>query len=176
MKKKQWLLIFSVLCLLLVAGKGILAYLRDTDQAVNTFVVGNNEISITEEFDPPQKDQKTVKKPVIVNTGMTDGYVRAKVNLSDSRAKDYLSYYYDQSMGMNTTDWKKGTDGWLYYQSILRVGEKTAPLFTHIKVLGSIPDEFWGFSIDVVCESVQSAGFQNAQEAFEALEKGGGKG
>lgn len=160
------------LCLLNV--NVIAAYFSDADEKVNTFSVGHNEITIEEEFDPPIKDQKTVKRPTAKNTGRVDCYVRAKVIISDSRACPYFEYYYNDSLGFNTQNWIEGDDGWMYYDSILEVGEKTTPVFTHIKLLDSIPDSFLGFTIDVVFESVQSNDFETAEDAFGALIKGGG--
>ena len=73
-----------------------------------------------------------------------------------------------ESSGMNTTDWKIGEDGWFYYQNILKTGEKTSPVFTHIQLQENIPDMLKDFTIDVLFESVQSEGFADAHEAFIA--------
>lgn len=172
MKKKIFFLLTALICLLMITAEDTTAYLMDAEEKVNTFVIGNNEITIEELFDPPQKGQTTVKKPVIKNIGMTDCYVRARILLSDSRAADYFSYEKDPSFGFQENVWDEAEDGWLYYQPVLKIGETTAPLFTHIRLSDSIPDLFLGFRIDVVCESVQSEGFQNSQEAFSALEGG----
>lgn len=154
--------------------KNISAYFLDADQEINSFKIDKNEIIIEEEFQTPQKGEKTVKRPMALNVGETECYVRARIILSDSRAKDYINYYCNDTKGFDTSKWKESTDGWLYYADTLKVSEKTVPVFTHIQLLDSMPDIFMGCSIDVIFESVQSEGFKNAQEAFGALGKEGG--
>ena len=162
-----------VVCVFFMAG-GVLAYLSDADRALNVLEVGGNTITAEEEFEQPGRGKKTVKKPTAVNTGSNDCYVRARVVLSDSRAADYLTYYNNSTAGFNTASWVEDGDGWMYYKYILKTGEKSDPVFTHIE-LSHIPDSLLGFTIDVVFESVQSEGFDNARDAFESLEKGGGQ-
>ncbi|MCI7181083.1 MAG: hypothetical protein SOY12_07520 [Schaedlerella sp.] len=155
-----------VLLAMIAAAAG--AYLADGDRQENRFSVGNNKLIIDETYEIVEPGSKTVKKPQAENTGKGDCYVRGRVILSDSRAEEYLEYYMGESSGMNTTDWKIGEDGWFYYQNILKTGEKTSPVFTHIQLQENIPDMLKDFTIDVLFESVQSEGFADAHEAFIA--------
>lgn len=173
MRKKSVLLLLVSLLVIIAVGS-VSAYMADAKKKVNTFSIGYNEITTEEEFEETEKGKKTVKKPMARNTGSVDCYVRGKVLLSDSRADDYFEYYCEDVLGFNTQDWVEADDGWMYYTSVLKVGEKTSPVFTHIKLSALIPDALLDFTIDVVFESVQSNDFENAQDAFSALSKGGG--
>lgn len=150
------------------------AYFTDADTAVNSFFVDKNMIEVSEEFEQPVKGEKTVKKPLVINTGNTTCYVRAMVVVSDSRAKEYFAIYANSTEGINTADWKEASDGWLYYSHAVKKDEKTTPVFTHIFLAEEIPDSLLGFTVDVIFESVQSKGYGSASEAFESLKEGGG--
>lgn len=67
---------------------GTAAYFLSHENVDNTITVGNNEISIIEDFDAPTKlttGLNTYKKNVSVeNTGTTNAFVRVYVNFSDS--------------------------------------------------------------------------------------------
>ena len=163
----------TALLLIVVSIGAISAYFVTTDEEVNDFYVDKNEITVEEEFDKPEKGKKTVKKPVALNTGSADCYVRAMVVVSDSRAAEYFKYYNNNTAGFNTSDWTSDSDGWMYYKYTLESGERTSPVFTHIQVLDSMPDAFMDFTIDVVFESVQSENYSSAKTAFASLAKGG---
>ncbi len=154
-----------------IFGAGsIFAYLSDGDRANNAFSVGSNTIVPEEPFDPVEPGKKTVKEPKAGNTGTVDCYVRAKVLLSDSRAEEYLTYYTSSTEGFNKTVWSEEQDGWLYCEKPIAPGEKTAPVFTHIKLKEELPEELKDVAIDVIFESVQSEGFADAKTAFTAVE------
>ena len=140
------------------------AYFTDADRAVNDLGFGVNTIVPEEDFEEPEKGRETVKNPKAVNTGNVPCYVRAKVFLSDSRiALDYESY-------LNTADWRKSeSDGWYYYNGILKPGETTPALFDRILLTEDIPEEVQEAELNVIFTSVQSEGFENAASAFAAL-------
>lgn len=161
----------SVGALVFMLGAGsIFAYLSDGDHAHNVFSIGSNTIVPEEPFDPVEPGKKTVKEPKAENTGTVDCYVRAKVLLSDSRVEEYLTYYTSSMEGVNKTVWNEDKDGWLYCEKSIAPGEKTAPVFTHIKLKEELPEEIKDVAIDVVFESVQSEGFEDAKTAFTAVE------
>lgn len=159
-----------VITIVLAASvSGVLAYLTDTDKEVNTVTVAHNQIVPVEEFEKPIIGEKTVKKPQAENVGNISCYVRAKILLSDSRAASHIDYYYKNVLGFNTRDWLEENDGWLYYQSVLDVGELTTPIFDHIQLKEAIPSEIDDLSIDVIFESVQSTGSSGPIEAFASI-------
>ncbi|WP_251391130.1 hypothetical protein [Mediterraneibacter agrestimuris] len=162
-------IVFAVAAAILGIGS-VMAYLSDGDRAVNAFSIGSNEIVPDEPFDPVEPGKKTVKEPKAENTGTVDCYVRAKVLLSDSRAGEYITYYTGSTEGFHTKAWVKAEDGWMYYGDPVAPGEKTPAVFTHIKLKQDIPDFIKDAAIDVVFESVQSDGFEDAETAFKSIE------
>lgn len=171
MKNIKLPLILAFCLLLAGAGipKGIHAYFADRDRAENELSIGVNRIEPEEPFDPPSPGSRTVKKPMVRNTGNIDCYVRCQILLSDSRAEDYLTYYYGEEPGMNDEDWVPAADGWRYLNAALAPGELSAPVFEEILLSTSIPKELSGFTIDVVYESVQTEGYEKAATAFAAV-------
>lgn len=168
---------FLGMCILFGVGvhtRHMNAYFSDTDEAMNRMVIGNNKIRIEEVFQEPFIGEKTIKEPKVENTGSVDCYVRGRILLSDSRAEIYLKYFNEEHAGINTTDWEADSDGWIYYKNVLKVGETTAPVFTHIKLAEEFPQILEGFTVDLVFESIQVNEFSNSKEAFASLaEKGG---
>lgn len=164
--------LFAGILLCLKIGK-MNAYLMDEKKLVNTVTIGKNVIVIDEAFEKPVKEKKTVKEPCIKNTGTVDCFVRAKVVVTDSRSEEYLNYYYGEQEGWNEKEWTVYEDGWIYYKDILKVGECTRPIFSHVKISADLPDAFADFSVDVLAESVQAEHFTDAKEAFMAIGVGG---
>lgn len=168
------LLVILFLFISLFTIRGTVAYFTDADTVVNSFFVDKNAIEAVEEFEPPIKGKRTLKSPAALNTGSTNCYVRAQVIVSDSRAEEYFSFYYNDTEGFNAGDWKEESDGWLYYCKNLKKGEMTTPVFSHVFLSENIPDNLLGFTVDVIFESVQSKGYISARKAFESLKEGGG--
>lgn len=175
MKKRAILSLGGVFILSLGIGS-VIMYFFDMDRVVNRTAVGSNEIAIVETFEDPKPGEKTQKAPAVININgddtyesAVDCYVRARVFLSDSRAMPYVTYYSGEKEGFNTEVWKEDNDGWLYYGAVLEKGETTEPVFTHIMMDENIAHSLSGFTIDILFESVQSDGFSNANEAFEAI-------
>ena len=83
MKKKILALCLVVALAVTAVVGGTLAYFTDTDDATNTFTVGNVNIDLQEKFDPQnavlrpgsQSTNKIEKKVWIENTGTEDAYV-----------------------------------------------------------------------------------------------------
>lgn len=168
-KIRQLLVLAAGVAALSVGVGGVSAYLTDGDAKGNPFVIAVNTITPEEDFEPPEPGRRTVKAPRAVNTGNAACYVRAKVLLTDSRAEDYLTYYNGESAGMNEEEWKPGKDGWMYRNAVLHPEEQTAPVFTHIYLKENVPGDL-EIGVDVIFESVQSEGFENAADAFRSVE------
>lgn len=158
-----------IVVMLAIGVSRTLAYFTATDEKINTIKIAHNQIIPVEEFERPIIGEKTVKKPQAKNVGNIDCYVRARILLSDSRAERSIEYCYKNTLGFNGTDWSENADGWLYYRLALGAGEVTTPVFDHIRLAENVPSEISELNIDVIFESVQSEGFSNAIEAFEAI-------
>ncbi len=174
MGKRNRRILIAVLLFAVVQFAGyraVSAYFTDRGQKNNSVSAGINSVEAEEPFDPPKPGEKTVKAPRAVNTGSVDCYVRGRIVLSDSRAEKFFDYYTDDNEGFNLSKWQEGADGWLYYKDILKVGQKTDPVFTHIRLNdGAEAEGGLEFDLDVMFESVQSDGFSDYKAAFQSIE------
>lgn len=95
LRKQKITKILLPLLAIITFGLGIgafYAYFTHTRKLVNTFTIGENTISITEDFEPPKEMVKGLntytKKITITNTGNTDAFVRVYAAFSDSDIAD----------------------------------------------------------------------------------------
>lgn len=118
--KKKITAIFLCVALVAIAIVGAsLAYFTDTDEATNTFTLGNVKIAIREEFDPdtavlvPGKD---INKDVFVkNTGAQNAYVRVHIAIptavddgdpSFNAARNFLHFNFtNESVAVGQWSW-----------------------------------------------------------------------
>lgn len=168
MKKR---IIYAILVIVCLFGIGATAaYLSDADQADNRLMIGGNNTKIVEEFDPPEKLKPGIsfKKDVkVVNLGPSDCYVRIKAVFTDGGMEKYCTLdYNDQDFVYDKED------GYYYYKSVLKEGEKTPSLFTTVKITEDAPENSMkDFDILVYTESYQSKGFSDYQAAWEHFQK-----
>lgn len=172
-----------------------LAYFVYQKHLENWFRIGHNEITVTEEYDPPDEivpgEETEFRKAVQVeNTGDVPCYTRVRLEYSDSDMKEYCTNILGTSSA-KATEWEKyveeftggrwihGNDGFYYYTEILEAGEKTDLLLEKVKV--SVPKEdaakLKNFEIYVYAESVQTmvnepdgTGGETAREATDYTE------
>lgn len=168
-RKKKKFRIISLLFLLLFTIPFVTAYFTDRNEERNVTTVGINTIEVIEEFESPAVGKKTIKNPRAKNTGNVSCYVRSQILLTDSRAEEAITYYYEDTPGLNQTDWIQADDGWLYYRKILPAGATSSPVFTHLFLTKQLPSTATDLSVDVLFESVQSDGFSDPKEAFTSL-------
>ena len=161
MKKK---IIIAVLSCVLVCAScfGITyAYLIANDNATNTFTVGETEIEVTEEYDPPEElnpGTEFTKKPSVTNTGNLPCYVRIRADFSTSVAKEFC-----EPLDIDTTNWEyNDSDGYYYYKHILNPGEESPALFTKVELKETkadgteyTADDMVEFDILVYAEAIQ---------------------
>lgn len=129
-------------------------YHAELETKVNTFVAGNVETHIEEEF-TPESNTAFIKNPRVVNTGKNDCYVRVRLTMSPSNA--VISTNYEDTGAKE--DWVyHEEDGFYYYTKPLIKGNTTgsisSELFTKINVAN--PEEIDGFHVDVYQEAVQA--------------------
>ncbi len=152
MKKKKVTAIVLTACLAAVAMIGAtLAYFTSaTEDVVNTFTVGNVDISLTEpSFNPDEaKDLQpgaAVKKdPRVTNTGAGDGYIVLQVTGMDAMSAQQFAAVYDAEKWdlvdadgnkLAVPEGNKLVDGYyVYKEGALVAGATTAPLFTEVKL------------------------------------------
>ena len=181
MKKKLTAvaLVVSMLAIMLVGAS--LAYFTDTDDATNTFTVGNVSIDLTEpkwdaagSQDAPEvyPTEALAKDPTVTNDGANPCFVRIAVTGWDCLAPaDIITYrtdYVDNALG---TDWVKHTDGYFYYTKVLAAGETTDALFDQIVIPANLEngDGVTNFNIVVNAYAVQAQGAQPSWSAVQNM-------
>lgn len=180
MKKKILITAAIVICLAILAT-GTWAYFTTEDTATNVITAGNIDIDLIEMAknengkEVPFKDVSGVMPGSVVskivtveNTGDYDAFVRialAKDILLKGEGTEDLSLV---TMDINTKDWTE-KDGYYYYNSILKPGEVTKPLFTEVSFSKHMDNKYQSATalIDVVAYAVQVA--NNGTDPLTAL-------
>lgn len=174
MKKKILALCLVVALAATAIVGGTLAYFTDTDDATNTFTVGNVDITLTEpnwegsgSQDAPEvyPGEALAKDPTVKNDGANPCFVRIKVAgldcLGNAGMITYKTDYVTDKLGDN---WVKGTDGYFYYNKVLEVGATTDALFDQIVIPTGLEngDAETEFNVVVTAEAVQAQGARPA--------------
>lgn len=155
MKKKKIALILAGCLLIAGASFGAsYSYMQASDEAVNEFTIGRNEIEVTEEYEPPKELKPGVaftKKPTVTNTGNIACWVRMRADFSDSEMEKLCEFTID-------SDWIEKSDGYYYYTRKLEPGKSTSSLFAgtenNIKISDGVTEEkFVNFDILIYAES-----------------------
>lgn len=155
-KSKKIMLSLLLIVGALVCGTGLvtMALVSDTtDPIENTFELGNVTTEIEEVFEPTQSVTTFKKEPVIANTGENDCYVRVRVSMSPEEA--LLIVGDEQVFGGSKANWGY-YDGYYYYKTALKPGEKTTPLFNTVTIKNEYIDTIEGFEVTVYQEAVQA--------------------
>lgn len=153
---KKYLVGVAALLVILCVGSAFTwsYYQAELETKVNTFVAGNVETHIEEEFKGNSPTNFT-KTPRIVNTGKNDCYVRVRLTMSPFNAIITTNF---EATGAKE-DWVYNeADGFYYYTKPLIKGNTTgstsSKLFTEINITN--PEEVDGFNVDVYQEAVQA--------------------
>ena len=168
MKRKLLILSVLAICVAMLAG-GTLAFFTSEDKAHNVITTGGVEITLQEWADEakttPFKDltgvmpNTTVTKIAeIRNTGVSDAWVRVKVEKNIKLQGDGTPDTGLVELKLNTVDWTE-KDGYYYYNKILKPGEITAPVFTSVSFAADMGDEYQdaAATVDVFAQAVQIA-------------------
>lgn len=182
MMKKKILALSMVVCLAATALiGGTLAYFTDTDDATNTFTVGNVDITLTEpnwnkegSKDAPEvyPGEPLAKDPIVTNDGANPCFVRIKVTgldcLGNAGMITYRTDYVTDKLGDN---WVKGSDGCFYYNKVLEVGDTTDALFDQIVIPTGLTngDAKTAFNVVVTAEAVQAQGARASWTAVQSM-------
>ncbi|MBQ8920872.1 MAG: hypothetical protein IJ060_01760 [Oscillospiraceae bacterium] len=96
-KKKKLALAAAFSAVLLLIVGVLLAYFAAKDKEPNLIGVGEDEISVTEIFTPPNQEQDYVYRKLveIENTGTVPCYVRVRLEFSDSEIERAASFSAD---------------------------------------------------------------------------------
>ena len=173
-KKKYSLLWICVIALVVldISVASVSAYFSDREEKSNRITVGDSNIDIIEEFDPPEEIEPGshfTKKVCMKNLGKSDCFIRCRLELSSEEILPYLEFDIDKE------NWSKEADGYYYYQEAIEVGKQTTNLMEEVQIKENAPSEVTekGFSILVYAESYQQGKFEKSQwkEAWEHFER-----
>lgn len=157
-----------------------LAYFTDTEDAKNTFTVGNVDITLTEpnwdtegSEDAPEvyPGEPLKKDPTVKNVGANPCFVRIKVEgfdvLGDNNLITYRTGYIDDALG---ADWEL-YDGYYYYSKPLAVNAATPALFDQIVIPTTLTngDAETKYDIGIFAEAVQAQGAKPSWSAVQDM-------
>ena len=186
MSKRKILLLALAACMVaILAIGGTLAYFTDTEDATNTFTVGNVDITLTEpnwegsgSVDAPEvyPTEPLAKDPTVENTGANPCFVRISVTGWDclktaGLSKSDITYRTDYVNGKLGDNWVLHTDGYFYYNKVLAAGETTDALFDQIVVPADLinGDGETEFDLVVKAYAVQAQGARPSWSAVQNM-------
>ena len=179
-----------VLALLVIAASAYvtLAYFTADDQVTNVITAGNVKIELCEMMTTENGDTLVpfedisgvmpgteVSKIVTVkNTGNNAAYVRVSVSslikdandIEDELLTDRLDSYIE--LDINTEKWTYMDDGYYYYNTALEAGAETEPLFTTVKYLEKMPNEYQNTTLEMNKTAYATQKANNGSNVFEA--------
>ena len=185
MKKKFFYIAVIVICLSLITG-GTYAYFTTSDTARNVITSGGVEVQVVEQqlvngaLQPyPSQPIKimpatTVSKIVSVQSTEQAAWVRMNYTLTvydaDGKKMDISADELAKVIVItpDATNWTQ-KDGWWYYNTAVKGGETTKPLFEEVAFSGPHMDNKYQLCtvvIDVTAQAVQQA--NNGATVLEA--------
>lgn len=190
MKKKILVISLAVALIAIAVIGGTLAWFTDqTQEEINTFTVGNVDISLSETFNAADAanivpGRVIDKEPKVTNIGSNPCYVRVKFTIPQGVAGQSNLPDITRFFDLNTTDWyfadwaadSTNSIAYAYYKSVLGTGSVTNAPFTKVTIPQELDNEqmeLFGdrFTIGIVAEAIQSEGFEVPadQAAMEAI-------
>ena len=160
----------ALLMVLFMSVGGTLAWLTAHTSAItNTFTVATPGVEIKEGFDKQTKSNVQVK-----NTGEVEAYIRVALvptwedengnAVAEPASLDDLSITWG-----NSGKWRKGSDGYYYYQTPVAPGDRTAVLLENATVT---TENGYHMNLQVMADSIQ-ADPTRAVTAMWGTDKGG---
>ena len=185
--KKKFLYIAAILICLSIITSGTLAYYTTSDTARNVITSGGVEVKVVEQqlvngsllpypSQPiPVMPATTVSKVVSVQSTQQSAWVRMNYSLtvynSNGEKMEIPTEELNRVIVIETDDsnWTL-KDGWWYYDTAIKSGETTKPLFEEVVFSGPHMDNKYQLCtvvIDVTAQAVQQA--NNGNTVWEAL-------
>lgn len=178
--KKKILFLTAVLVCLSIAMTGTLAYFTADNVAHNVITTGKVNIALQEWADEghtvPFENLEGVmpgneitKIAIVKNTGTAPAWIRVKIDIAvtkqindknDKNDKEVRKLSSDKvTVNIDTENWKRGADGYYYYQKALDADAKTKPIFTSVLFDKGMGNEYQDStaSVDVLVQAVQTA-------------------
>ena len=167
-EKRKIGLIAALVCCIAVLATGTLAYFSAEETAYNVITTGILSMDLVEETtggEPWPEDgisgvmpgMDVDKIPYVKNTGGIDFYTRISVSMQVTGADGKALSDEYISLDIDTDNWTE-KDGFYYYNSVVKPGEETKPLFTKVSFDRDMPNAYMNarIEIDVHADAVQS--------------------
>lgn len=183
MKKKLFVCAFLAICLSIVAY-GTIAYFTAEETATNIITTGYIKIELQEWAVPegggdpvPFEDVINVlpgtdvsKIVQVKNISLQPAWIRISLDdiviFANGKSEDVDSslIYYD----LNTESWTE-KEGYYYYNSVLKAGETTEPLFTKVSFSETMGNTYQNSKFTVRVSAQATQVIHNGETVFEAL-------
>ena len=138
----------------------IAPFFSNSDTMDATEVNVHIEEDFTTPSDPKPGDQIS-KKPRVVNDSNVNCYVRMRVNVTNEDLLDPISV---------NSGWTLKSDGFYYWNSVLKPGEKTGNLFENVRIKSdALKEDIHDLDVLVYAEAVQ-AGSNSADSAWATMD------
>ena len=168
---KKVLLVLLVVVLTIGSVAGTLAFFAGKAVTHNVITSANVDIALVETQKDGDKEIPYPTDPVagimpgrevskivrVENTGKADAWVRIKLDTAVTDAQGEALPATELQMDIDTENWVL-EDGYYYYKTILKPGEKTKPLFTTVLFKTTMGNDYQSsrVNIDVLAYATQS--------------------
>ena len=182
MKRKLLILSVLAICVATLAAS-TLAYFTAEGKTHNVITTGGVDIEVQEWADKEKTKPfenltgvmpgtSATKIVEVKNTGASDAWVRVKVEKQiGAQPETDAGAEIDPNivtLDINTKEWIDGGDGYYYYNSPVKPGETTVPIFTAVTFAPEMGNEFQNATatVDILAQAVQTA--NNGTSALDA--------
>lgn len=168
LNRTKLMAIAMAVCLVAVLAAGSVAYFTAEETAYNVISTGVLDIELHEETDEGRPfpaegvhgampGDVIAKKVFVENVGTVDTFVRIAI-ATKMTAEDGSELSVEVlKMDIDTENWTE-KDGWFYYNSALKSGEETKPLFNAVTFDSAMGNEYMSATaqVNVNVQAVQS--------------------
>lgn len=165
---KQWALIVSLLCLLLVTVSGVYAFLSATTESLtNQFDPVEVSCAVVENFNGQVKSNVCIR-----NTGDVDAYIRATVTVNWINAEGKILATApvagtDYIIAWGESGWVQDSAGFWYHSTAVEVDDDTAVLIQNVApVPENVVPEGYFLQVQVLASAIQADPGKAANEAW----------
>lgn len=171
------LVLALVLCCAALISLGTQAYFNAEETAVNLISTGTLDMTLHDEttdgqpfpaegIDGVMPGEVVDKVVYVANTGDCDFYTRISLEkIINHSARSVLNPSMMQ-LNLNTADWTE-KDGWFYYKTALKPGEKTSPLFTTVSFSRDMSNEYMDCRAQIIVDAQAVQSRNNGTSALD---------
>ena len=170
-RKRRLVLLALALCIAAVTATGTLAYFTAEETAHNVITTGYLDMILHETttggkpfpeegLDNLMPGMVVDKRVTVENAGTVDFYLRVALDEEITPAQGVQAELnFDHiTLDINEDDWTLAKDGYYYYNSAIKAGETTEPLFTTVTFEPEMGNEYMNAHVEITvrAQAVQS--------------------